>query len=73
MDAISRRDIWKILEEIKNQGKTLILTTHHLEEAENLADRIGIMAKGQLLAVGSSEFIKKTFGVGYQLKLFPSV
>jgi len=45
------------------------LTTHHLDEAEILADRIGIMARGQLLAVGSSDFIKRKFGEGYNLKI----
>lgn len=40
-----------------------------MEEAEHLADRIGIMANGQILTIGSSNFIKKTFGVGYHLKI----
>lgn len=69
MDAYSRRAIWDILEKIKADRRTIILTTHHLDEAEILADRIGIMTKGQLLAVGTSEFIKKKFGEGYNLKL----
>jgi ATP-binding cassette subfamily A (ABC1) protein 3 len=46
MDAYSRRSIWKILERIKLEKRTIILTTHHLDEAEILADRIGIMARG---------------------------
>jgi len=46
------------------------LTTHHLEEAEHLATRIGIMARGELLTVGSCEFIKKKFGVGYHLSIY---
>ena len=69
MDAYSRRAIWKILEKIKEDTRTIILTTHHLDEAEILADRIGIMARGQLLAVGSSDFIKRKFGEGYNLKI----
>ena len=69
MDAFSRRSIWDILEKIKNDKRTIILTTHHLDEAEILANRIGIMSKGELLAVGSSEFIKKKFGEGYNLRL----
>jgi ATP-binding cassette, subfamily A (ABC1), member 3 len=40
-----------------------------LDEAEVLSDRIGIMAKGKLLAVGTTDFIKKNFGVGYHLKV----
>ena len=45
MDPVSRRAIWDILKELKKE-KTIILTTHQLEEAEFLADRIGIMSKG---------------------------
>lgn len=46
MDAYSRRAIWDILERVKEDRRTIILTTHHLDEAEVLADRIGIMSKG---------------------------
>lgn len=41
------------------------MTTHHLDEAEELADRIAIMAAGKLLACGRSEYIKQNFGEGY--------
>jgi len=67
MDPVSRRQIWEILMKLKDDGRTAVLTTHHLDEAEYLADRIGIMSKGKLLVVGSSEFIKKRYGVGYHL------
>lgn len=69
MDNLSRRAIWDILESVRSEKRTLVLTTHHLDEAEVLADRIGIMAKGKLLAVGSSQFIKKNFGEGYSLRI----
>ncbi|CAD8180047.1 unnamed protein product [Paramecium pentaurelia] len=69
MDAFSRRQIWNILQKIKQEERTIILTTHHLDEAEILADRIGIMQRGELLAEGSCDFIKKTFGEGYTLNL----
>ncbi|KRW99727.1 P-loop containing nucleoside triphosphate hydrolase [Pseudocohnilembus persalinus] len=71
IDAISRRSIWEILEKVRNEDRTIILTTHHLDEAEVLADRIGILTSGQLLAVGDVNYIKKNFGVGYTLTLFP--
>lgn len=58
LDPNSRRMIWDILEEVKNEKRTIILTTHHLEEAEHLAQRIGIMAKGKLLTVGTNDYIK---------------
>ena len=65
MDTISRRSIWEILETVRREKRTIVLTTHHLDEAEVLADRIGIMANGILLACGTSEFIRKNFGEGY--------
>lgn len=71
MDPASRRIIWNIIKDLRSQGKTIVLTTHYLEEADELADRIGVMSKGTLFAVGSPEFIKKKFGVGYHLFISP--
>lgn len=57
LDVLARRDLWKQIEKLK--GKiTIILTTHYLEEAESLSDRIGIMAKGVLKAQGTAEELK---------------
>ena len=54
LDVIARKELWNVIEKLK--GKiTVILTTHYMEEAESLSDRIGIMAKGNLIAVGTSE------------------
>ena len=60
LDVIARKELWKVINSLK--GKiTIILTTHYMEEAESLSDRIGIMANGKLVDVGSSkELIKKT-------------
>ena len=60
LDVISRRELWHIIENLK--GKiTIILTTHYMEEAEILSDRIGIMNKGKLIELGTSkQLIKKT-------------
>jgi ATP-binding cassette subfamily A (ABC1) protein 3 len=69
LDPVSRRAIWDILESIRTENRTIILTTHHLEEAEALSERIAIMAKGKLLTLGSCDFIKKKFGIGYHLKI----
>ena len=58
LDVLARRELWKQIEKLK--GKiTIILTTHYLEEAESLSDRIGIMAKGILKAEGTAEELKK--------------
>jgi len=69
MDPGSRRKIWEILLKMKNSGKCLVLTTHHLDEAEILSERLAIMAKGKLLTVGSVDFIKLNFGIGYHLNI----
>ena len=59
LDVISRKELWNAISKLK--GKiTIILTTHYMEEAENLSDRIGIMSKGNLIDIGTSEeLIKK--------------
>jgi len=69
LDFNARKEIKEILLELKREKRTVILTTHHLEEAEEVADRIGIMAKGQLLTLGTNDFIKRNFGVGYHLTI----
>jgi len=49
LDPVARRHLWEIIAKIKSQGKTIILTTHYMEEAEVLCDRIAIMDKGKIL------------------------
>ena len=57
LDVLARRELWHVIEKLK--GKiTIILTTHYLEEAEALSDRIGIMAKGELKAEGTAAELK---------------
>lgn len=70
MDPATRRVIWDILTEMKQEQRTIILTTHYLDEAEFLSERIAILAHGKLLTVGSADFIKKNFGIGYHLNIF---
>ena len=58
LDVLARRELWSVIEKLK--GKiTIILTTHYLEEAESLSDRIGIMAKGELKAEDTAENLKR--------------
>lgn len=66
MDPAGRRALWDLLIAEK-RGRTILLTTHHMDEADVLGDRIAIMAEGQLRTVGSSFFLKKKFGTGYRL------
>lgn len=53
MDPQSRRAVWDFMRELKNEGKTIFLTTHYMEEAEELCDRVGIIDYGRLIALGS--------------------
>jgi ATP-binding cassette subfamily A (ABC1) protein 3 len=66
MDTTSRRRLWEMLKANKN-GKIIILTTHYMDEADILGDRIGIMAEGKVKCCGSSLFLKNRYGVGYNL------
>lgn len=66
MDPAARRALWDVLIEEK-KGRTILLTTHFMDEADVLGDRIAIMADGDLKTVGSSFYLKKKFGVGYRL------
>ena len=63
LDPVSRRQIWGEVERLNRvQGLTVFLTTQYLEEADTLADRVGIIAEGQIVAEGSSEDLKRRVG-----------
>ena len=68
MDTTARRRMWEMLKKNKS-GKIVILTTHYMDEADILGDRIAIMAEGDVQCTGSSLFLKNRFGVGYNLKI----
>ncbi|KAJ0262481.1 ABC transporter A family member 1 [Hirschfeldia incana] len=68
MDPYSMRLTWQLIKKIK-KGRIILLTTHSMDEAEELGDRIGIMANGSLKCCGSSMFLKHHYGVGYTLTL----
>ncbi len=72
LDPISRRELWDILREL---GKTrfIFLTTHYLEEAEQLADRIAILKEGKLLSIGTLAELRKGSPYQYSIKLPPKV
>jgi ABC-2 type transport system ATP-binding protein len=61
LDVMARHDLWDAIRELKGKV-TIILTTHYMEEAEALSDRIGILKSGRLLAVGSAEELKEQAG-----------
>jgi ABC-2 type transport system ATP-binding protein len=61
LDPQSRHAVWDFIRELKKRGKTIILTTHYMEEAEELCDRIGIIDRGKLIALGSPKQLKDKF------------
>ena len=61
MDPGSRRVVWEILRELRQQKKSIIFTTHHLDEAEELADRIAVLSTGKVLILDTVENVKRKF------------
>ena len=69
MDPLARRQLWDVLKKYK-QDRVILLTTHNMDEADYLADRIGLMDHGSMVATGSPLFLKNKFGMGYTLTIF---
>ena len=61
LDVLARAELWDVVRQLKGQI-TVILTTHYLEEAEAMSDRVGIMKDGRLLALGTPEELKRQAG-----------
>ena len=62
VDVELRKDMWDVVAELKSKGVTIILTTHYIEEAEAIADRIGVISKGQLLLVEEKQELMRRLG-----------
>jgi ABC-2 type transport system ATP-binding protein len=62
VDVELRRDMWELVRELRATGVTIILTTHYIEEAEEMADRIGVITKGQLLLVEDKTALMEKLG-----------
>jgi len=67
LDPRARRDVWEAIRELKSRGKTVFLTTHYMDEAYYLADRIDIIHKGKIVAEGSPEDLINQYGGGNTL------
>ncbi len=66
MDPFARRAIWDLILKYK-PGRTIVLSTHHLDEADLLSDRIAIISSGELQCVGTTMYLKRKYGEGYNL------
>ncbi len=69
LDPQARRNMWEVVRELKREGKTILLTTHYLEEAQLLADRVAIMHHGKIIASGTPESIILEHGSGERLEV----
>ncbi len=67
LDPVSRRRLWQLIQE-NRQDRAILLTTHFMDEADVLGDKIAIMKQGRLRAFGSSEYLKQKFGIGYMMR-----
>ncbi|MBY9063876.1 ABC transporter ATP-binding protein [Sphingomonas yunnanensis] len=62
VDVALRRDMWKLVHRLREQGATIILTTHYIEEAEEMADRVGVISRGELLLVEEKDALMAKLG-----------
>ena len=62
VDVELRKDMWKIVRQLQDKGVTIILTTHYIEEAEEIAERVGVINDGELLVVEKKELLMENFG-----------
>jgi len=67
LDPKARRDIWTAIMGLRDKGKTVFLTTHYMEEAEVLADRVGVINKGKIVAMGSPDDLIRKYGAASRL------
>ena len=72
LDVQSRRDLWSLLRQYKAQGTAVLLTTHYMEEAEALSDRVGIIDDGRLLALDTVENLRAAQGFEFKVTFGPS-
>jgi ABC-2 type transport system ATP-binding protein len=62
VDVELRRDMWNLVRQLRESGVTIILTTHYIEEAEEMADRVGVISKGELILVDEKNALMKKLG-----------
>jgi ABC-2 type transport system ATP-binding protein len=67
LDPQARRAVWEVIRKLKTEGRTVMLTTHYLEEAEELADRVAIMNHGKIVAMGTTDDIEAKYGSGQKM------
>jgi ABC-2 type transport system ATP-binding protein len=69
LDPTARRSLWEILKDMRARGRTILFTTHYMEEAEKLCDRIAIMRKGKVIALGTPQELIATLGADEMIEV----
>ena len=67
VDPASRRKLWKIIKDVQKKGQSIILTSHSMEECDELCGRLGIMVNGQFQCFGPTRYLKNKFGQGFTI------
>lgn len=73
LDPSIRKGVWKAIENLNKEGKTIILTSHYMDEVERLCKRVGIMHRGKMVARGSVDEIKKKYGIKQMEDVFSEI
>jgi ABC-2 type transport system ATP-binding protein len=68
LDPQARRQLWELVEELKRSGRTIVLTTHYMDEAERLCDRVAIMDHGKVIALGTPRELVASIGVEHMVE-----
>ena len=72
MDPVSRLSVWKLIQELR-QNRIVILTTHSMEEADYLSDRIAVIVDGEFKCIGTPLYLKNTYGDGYRISMITGI
>jgi ABC-2 type transport system ATP-binding protein len=72
LDPQARRDTWDLIEGVRDRGATIVLVTHHMEEAERLCDRVALIDRGRVVAIDSPAGLAQRAGGGQRLRFVPS-
>jgi ABC-2 type transport system ATP-binding protein len=72
LDPQSRFQLWQVLQELNQSGQTIVLTTHYMEEADQLCGRVAIIDHGRLLALDTPDALKKSIGADTEVRVHTS-
>lgn len=69
MDPGAKRNLWNMVSKVRNSGKSIVLTSHSMEECEALCTRLAIMVNGEFKCLGSTQHLKNKFSKGFSLSI----